>query len=61
MKKVLLLVLLVNAGLAAFSQKDFRINLYSAYVFDDSYDEAVDANAYYSGKIKAVFSCKIVE
>ena len=52
MKKVLLLVLLVNAGLAAFSQKDFRINLYSAYVFDDSYDEAVDANAYYSGKIK---------
>jgi hypothetical protein len=50
MKKVLLLVFLSTAGIAAFSQ-EFRINLYGAYTFDDSYNEAIDANTYYNGKI----------
>ena len=52
MKKVLFLVLLTTMGFIAFAQKEFRINLYSAYTFDDSYNEAIDANTYYNGKIK---------
>jgi len=51
MKKLLFLVLLATAGITVFAQ-DLRINLYSAYTFDDSYNEAVDGNTYYNGKIK---------
>ena len=51
MKKILFLVLSATAVAPAFSQ-EIRLNLYSAYVFDDSYNEAIDANTYYNGKIK---------
>jgi hypothetical protein len=51
MKKLLFLVLSVTTGFTVFSQ-EFRINAYGAYTFDDSYNEAVDANTYYNGKIK---------
>jgi len=52
MKKIMFMAVLVITGVTAFAQTKIRLNLYSAYVFDDSFDEFYDANTYFSGKIK---------
>lgn len=48
-----LLALLFMAG-QAFGQ-EMRLNLYSAYVFDDAIDSYYDANDYYAGTIEGGF------
>ena len=52
MKKVMFSALLMTIVIATFGQKGARINLYSAYVFDDGFDVFNDANTYYNGKVK---------
>src|SRR5689334_3555145 len=54
MKKLLFLVLSATLGTAAFSQ-EFRLNGYAAYTFDDDYNESIDANTYYHGKVTGGF------
>lgn len=50
MKKYLLLAVGICLFQSAFSQKA-RLNLYSAYVFDDHFDSYYDPGNYYEGKI----------
>jgi hypothetical protein len=42
----------MTIAIVTFGQKGARINLYSAYVFDDGFDVFNDANTYYNGKVK---------
>jgi len=52
MKKVMFSALFMTIAIVTFGQKGARINLYSAYVFDDGFDVFNDANTYYNGKVK---------
>lgn len=52
MKKVMFSALLMTIAIVTFGQKGARINLYSAYVFDDGFDVWNDANTYYNGTVK---------
>ena len=51
MKKVLILVSVLTIA-AVTNAQNIRLNFYSAYVFDDGFDDYVSTNNYYSGKIK---------
>ena len=50
-RKLLIALSALGFGLATQAQ-NVRINLYSAYVFDDKVDSRYDANNYYSGTVK---------
>jgi hypothetical protein len=52
MKKVMFSALLMTVAILTFGQKGARINVYSAYVFDDGFDVWNDANTYYNGTVK---------
>lgn len=52
MKKIVFSVLLTVIAVVSFGQKGARINLYSAYTFDDGFDVWNDVNTYYNGTIK---------
>jgi hypothetical protein len=54
MKKFFFVTLLSVAALTTFAQHrpSPKLNLYSAYVFDDSYSSYYDPYSYYEGKIK---------
>jgi hypothetical protein len=51
MKKIVFITLLVFTGAMVSAQTKIRLNLYSAYVFDDSFDEVYDANTYFRGTL----------
>jgi hypothetical protein len=55
MKKIIFITVLVLTGYIAMSQAKVRLNVYGAYVFDDSFDEVYDANTYFRGTIKGGF------
>jgi len=52
MKKIFLPFLLLATACSVHSQS-VRLNFYSAYVFDDSFNGYSDANNYYNGKLNA--------
>ena len=52
MKKIVFSVLLMVMAFVSFGQKGARINLYSAYTFDDGFDVWNDVNTYYNGTVK---------
>jgi hypothetical protein len=52
MKKVMFSVLGTAMSMIMLAQTGARINFYSAYVFDDSYEVVNDANTYYNGTLK---------
>jgi len=51
MKKIAFLVVLTTITIVTSGQ-GLRLNLYSAYVFDDGFDVFNDANTYYNGTVK---------
>src|SRR5436190_9917732 len=51
MKFRLVFAVLMIASLSAFSQAEKRINVYSAYVFDDKFETVNSTTDYYRGKI----------
>jgi hypothetical protein len=55
MKINLTIAFVVAAAVAAFAQPEKRINLYSAYVFDDKFETYNSSTDYYSGKITGGF------
>jgi hypothetical protein len=52
MKKVMFSALLMTIAIVSFGQPGPRINLYSAYVFNDGFDVVNDVNTYYNGTVK---------
>ncbi|HWA35565.1 MAG TPA: hypothetical protein VG737_15595, partial [Cyclobacteriaceae bacterium] len=51
----LTIVFVVLTACAALAQPEKRINLYSAYVFDDKFESYASATDYYSGKLTGGF------
>ncbi len=51
MKLKLTLFVVLLSPAAAFAQPEKRINLYSAYVFDDKFESYASATDYYTGKL----------
>lgn len=51
MKNLLGLLLLISASVSSTAQ-EIRLNVYSAYVFDDKFSSYYDSYNYYDGKIK---------
>jgi hypothetical protein len=52
MRKIIFISVLIISAVVASAQSKIRLNFYSAYVFDDSYDVYSDVNTYYNGKVK---------
>src|SRR4030095_3535108 len=57
MKKVMFSALLIAIAIVSFGQKGARINVYSAYVFDDGFEVVNDANTFYTGTVKGGYQC----
>jgi hypothetical protein len=55
MKQVLFIAAFMSLAFCTMAQAPVRLNLYGAYVFDDSYDVYNDVNTYYTGKVKGGF------
>lgn len=51
MKKILLSAIMIIFFASSYAQEK-RINLYSAYVFDDSFESYNNSNDYYNGKLR---------
>jgi hypothetical protein len=52
MKQALFFAAFIGLALFSSGQSPVRLNFYSAYVFDDSYEVFNDVNTYYTGKVK---------
>ncbi len=55
MKRLLLVLVLTMSFQAMAQQKEFRLNAYGMYVFDDDVDSYYDPTSYYNGTIKGGF------
>ena len=55
MKKIILSAALIIAAAGLATAQNIRLNLYSAYVFDDNVDSYYDPSSYYNGTIEGGF------
>jgi hypothetical protein len=49
--KLTFIIVLCSLSLFSFGQGDIKLNMYSAYAFDDKFDSYYDSDEYYKGKI----------
>jgi hypothetical protein len=55
MKKIIILAILMTSSIFVAQSQNVRLNLYTAYAFDDQFDSYYDAYNYYDGKIEGGF------